>query len=153
MISVNHKTFLDNRGSYTPIPLNILDKEWTQCSISVNDEKFTFRGMHYQTDPPQEKYVKVIKGSIMDFAIDLNTNELDYKMVGMNNAVYIPSDKSHGFLTLEPNTIVAYLVKGDYNPNAEHSIVWSSHEQLQKIISGIVGDNKLVISDKDKLGK
>lgn len=153
MISVNHKTFLDNRGSYTPIPLNTLDKEWTQCSISVNDKEFTFRGMHYQTDPPQEKYIKVIKGSIMDFAIDLNTNELEYTLVGINNAVYIPSNKSHGFLTLEPNTIVAYLVKGEYNPNAEHSVIWSSHYELKTVINGLVGVNELIISDKDKLGK
>jgi dTDP-4-dehydrorhamnose 3,5-epimerase len=153
MVPITHKTFLDNRGSYTPISLDLLDKSWTQCSISVNIEKFTFRGMHYQTDPPQEKYVKVIQGSIMDFAIDLNTNKLEHIKLGINDAVYIPSDKSHGFLTLEPNTIVAYLVKGDYNPNSEHSVVWSTHEELRKSIIDIVGLNYITISEKDGIGK
>jgi dTDP-4-dehydrorhamnose 3,5-epimerase len=153
MVLINHKTFLDNRGSYTPIPLNTLEKTWDQCSISVNDKKFTFRGMHYQTNPPQEKYVKVIRGSIMDFTIDLTTNKLEYIKVGVNDAVYIPSDKSHGFLTLEPDTIVTYLVNGEYNPYTEHSIVWSSHEELKSIIEDLIGEHELVISDKDKLGK
>jgi dTDP-4-dehydrorhamnose 3,5-epimerase len=153
MVLINHKTFLDNRGSYAPIPLNTLEKTWDQCSISVNDKKFTFRGMHYQTNPPQEKYVKVIRGSIMDFTIDLTTNKLEYIKVGVNDAVYIPSDKSHGFLTLEPDTIVTYLVNGEYNPYTEHSIVWSSHEELKSIIEDLIGEHELVISDKDKLGK
>jgi dTDP-4-dehydrorhamnose 3,5-epimerase len=153
MVLINHKTFLDNRGSYTPIPLNTLEKTWDQCSISVNDKKFTFRGMHYQTNPPQEKYVKVIRGSIMDFTIDLTTNKLEYIKVGVNDAVYIPSDKSHGFLTLEPDTIVTYLVNGEYNPYTEHSIVWSSHEELKSTIEDLIGEHELVISDKDKLGK
>lgn len=153
MEKINHKTFVDNRGSYTPLSLDILDKKWTQCSISVNNEKFTFRGMHYQTDPPQEKYIKVVHGSIIDFTIDLNTNKLGYIELGVNDAVYIPSDKAHGFLTLEPNTIVAYLVNGEYNPNSEHSIVWSSHEELNDLITKTIVDHKLTISEKDALGK
>ena len=66
MIIKNHRTFLDNRGSYTPIDV----KEWDQCSISINTHPFTFRGLHYQTNPPQTKYIKVIQGSIIDFLID-----------------------------------------------------------------------------------
>ena len=55
MIEINHLTFNDNRGSYTPIPLNVLNEKWDQCSISVNDKIYTFRGLHYQTNPPQKK--------------------------------------------------------------------------------------------------
>ncbi len=72
-----HPTFFDDRGSYTPIGLKTMDMEWTQCSISVNDKPFTFRGLHYQMDPPQRKYIKVIQGEIVDFAVDLKTGEVD----------------------------------------------------------------------------
>ena len=41
MIEINHLTFNDNRGSYTPIPLNVLNEKWDQCSISVNDKIYT----------------------------------------------------------------------------------------------------------------
>ena len=150
---LTHKTFCDNRGSYTPIPLNIEGINWDQCSISVNKKQFTFRGMHYQTNPPQTKYIKVIQGVIVDFALDLKTNELDFAILAENEAVLIDSDKAHGFLTLQNDTIVAYLVKGDYNPDSEHSIVWSSHEKLKEVVESFIGSKELVISEKDKLGK
>ncbi len=148
-----HKTFADNRGSYTPIPLDIEGINWNQCSISINKKQFTFRGMHYQTNPPQTKYIKVLQGVIVDFALDLKTNVLDFAMISENEAVLIDSNKAHGFLTLKDDTIVSYLVEGEYNPESEHSIVWSSHEKLKEVIESFIGQNQLVISEKDKLGK
>ena len=150
---IKHLTFCDNRGSYTPLSTDILGIDWTQCCISCNDKKFTFRGMHYQTNPPQEKYIKVIQGSIIDFIIDLKTNELDSVTLNKDSAVFIPDNKAHGFLTLEPNTIVAYLVKGVWDHESEHSLVWHEHLELNKIVTSIVEDNDLIISDKDRLGK
>ena len=55
MERINHKTFKDDRGSYTPISTTVLDTKWEQCSISINDKQFTFRGLHYQTNPTQTK--------------------------------------------------------------------------------------------------
>ena len=153
METVIHQTFRDNRGSYTPVPLDILHTNWTQCSISVNDHSFTFRGLHYQTNPPQTKYVKVVKGLIVDIIVDLETNEVDYAMVGENEAVYIPKTKAHGFLTLSPDTIVVYLVEGQYNPSSEHSLVWSDNEKVKELINSFVGDGKITISEKDSIGK
>ena len=153
METILHQTFKDNRGSYTPVPLNILDMNWTQCSISVNDKTFTFRGLHYQTAPPQTKYVKVVKGLIVDIIVDLETKEVDYAIVGENEAVFIPNTKAHGFLTLSDNTIVVYLVEGDYNPSSEHSLVWSENEEVNQIINSFVGNNKITISEKDQMGK
>ena len=82
--TIEHLTYEDNRGSYTPIQTNELGIEWEQCSISINDKKGTFRGLHYQTNPPQTKYIKVIKGSIIDFMLNLDTNELNYFTLGSN---------------------------------------------------------------------
>ncbi len=151
-ILIQHKSYPDNRGSYTPIPLDIEDINWTQCSISTNDKEGTFRGMHYQTNPPQTKYIKVIKGSIIDFIYDLNTGELYYYTLNSDNALLIPNHFAHGFLTLEDNTIVSYLVEGEWNPNSEKSIVWHTIEELKKIVQeNTVGE--LIISDKDANGK
>lgn len=153
MNTIPHQTFKDNRGSYTPVPLNILEIDWTQCSISVNDKSFTFRGLHYQTEPPQTKYVKVVKGLIVDIIVDLKTGEVDYALVGENEAVFIPNTKAHGFLTLSDDTIVVYLVEGDYNPSSEHSLVWSDNEKVRELIKSFTGDNKITISEKDQQGK
>jgi dTDP-4-dehydrorhamnose 3,5-epimerase len=153
MERIEHKTFKDNRGSYTPILTNQLDLSWDQCSISINEQAYTFRGLHYQTDPPQTKYIKVIQGSIVDFAVDLKTGDAEFLAIGSDDAVLIPNDKAHGFLTLEPNTIVAYLVEGEYNPQSEHSIVWTTNEKVKEVVNFFRKDNPLIISDKDMLGK
>ena len=57
--------------------------------------------------------------------VDLKTFEVEYSSVYDNEAVLIPNDKAHGFLTLEPNTIVVYLVDNIYSPEFEKSIVWN----------------------------
>ena len=151
MIIRDHKTFKDNRGSYTPMELDIMGKEWTQCSISINDGRYTFRGLHYQTDPPQEKYVKVIRGSIIDIAYDLETHKTQHVIVNEGNAVYLHDEYAHGFLTLEPETIGVYMVKGEYSPESEHSIVWKEIPEVKSIVEEFT-DNP-IISEKDNLGK
>jgi len=130
-----------------------LGLKWTQCSISINNEKYTFRGLHYQVDPPQTKYIKVVQGSIVDFAVDIQTGETDYIVLRDTDSVLIPNDKAHGFLTLEPNTIVAYLVEGEYNPESEHSIVWITNPVVKDVVNNFRGNHSLVISEKDDLGK
>lgn len=150
---IKHNTFHDIRGSYTPISLDTLDIKWSQCSISVNENKFTFRGMHYQESPPQTKYIKVIRGKIIDFAYDLKTGELDWATLTDQDAVLIADTKAHGFLTLQDNTIVSYLVEGVWNPKTEKSIPWFQITELKEIVSNIIVESKLVISEKDKYGK
>ena len=153
MERLNHKTFKDNRGSYTPISTTVLDTKWEQCSISINEKEFTFRGLHYQTKPPQTKYIKVVQGSIVDFMVDLETGETDYITLHDSDAVLIPNNKAHGFLTLEPNTIVVYLVEGEYNPESEHSIVWNTNETVKEVVNNFRQQHPLTISEKDSLGK
>lgn len=153
--TTEHKTFKDNRGSYTPISTNQLGIDWEQCSISVNTNKGTFRGLHYQTNPYQTKYVKVIQGSIIDFLYNLNTGEVKYFTLDSNKAILIPDNMAHGFLTLEDNTIVTYMVKGEYNPESEHSIIWSEVKEIKDIIESMLRELnvEITISDKDKMGK
>jgi dTDP-4-dehydrorhamnose 3,5-epimerase len=153
MERIEHKTFKDNRGSYTPIPLIWNNVQWDQCSISVNDKEFTFRGLHYQTNPPQTKYIKVVQGSIVDFMVDLENGITEYIVLYDSDSVLIPNDKAHGFLTLEPNTIVDYLVEGEYNPESEHSIVWTTNPLVNAVVNYFRGNHPLVISEKDEIGK
>lgn len=145
----NINIFSDNRGIFIPYDL----KDWDQMNVSVNDKKHTFRGLHYQTDPSQTKLVKVIQGKVLDIIYDLDTKEVKSYVLDKNNDLFITSNYAHGFLTLEDNTIFTYLVKGNYNPRSEHSIVWNTIPEVKNIIEDIIGKNKLIISDKDKIGK
>lgn len=150
---INHKTYRDNRGSYTAFLTNLKEIDWDQCSISVNDIRYTFRGLHYQTNPSQTKYIKVIKGSIIDFAVDLKTKQVSSVKLdsSTDSAVFISDNFAHGFLTLEPDTIVIYLVKGEYNPESEHSIIWNTIPDVKNIIEQYTSN--VIISEKDANGK
>jgi dTDP-4-dehydrorhamnose 3,5-epimerase-like enzyme len=153
---INQPTFKDNRGSYTPIPLNALGKTWDQCSISINDKAWTFRGLHYQENPRQEKLVKVLSGSICDFAMDLETGQVEWAIVNDQEAVLIGPDKAHGFLTLAPGTIVAYLVNGEWNPAEEKSIPYHQVEEVTRLINSIASfaeGEEITVSEKDMIGK
>ena len=99
--------FQDDRGSLTCIDI----KEWEQVNISKNLKKFTFRGMHYQENPRQEKQIIVTKGEIIDFIYNLKTKTLEAYFLSEGECVYVNNESAHGFLTLKDNTIVTYLVK------------------------------------------
>ena len=142
-------TFKDNRGLF--IPYNL--EGWDQMNISTNKNKFTFRGLHYQTKPYQTKLVKVIQGKVLDFLYDIESGSVEIYKLNPDNDLLITSNYAHGFLTLEPNTIFTYLVKGNYNSKSEHSIVWNTIPEIESVINNTIKGNKLTISEKDKMGK
>jgi dTDP-4-dehydrorhamnose 3,5-epimerase len=150
---IKHPSFRDNRGIYTPISLDSLGESWDQCSIATNEHAFTFRGLHYQTSPSQRKYVKVIQGSIVDFSVSLEDGSVEWAFISDQEAVEIHEGRAHGYLTLVPNTIIAYLVKGEYNPQTEKSIVWSTNEEVARLVRRFATHNPIIISKKDQEGK
>ena len=152
-MKIKHNTFIDNRGSFTAIDSKLIDIEWDQFNISNNTNKYTFRGLHYQTDPYQMKCIKVIDGKILDLWVDLKTNEVHYFELDNTEFLLVPSNYAHGFLTLEDNTIVTYLVQGKYNPISEHSMVWNKIGDVRRIVETYTNGKELIISEKDRLGK
>ena len=142
--------FKDNRGSLVIYPCD----GYNQVNISVNTHKYTFRGMHYQENPRQTKIIKVLQGSIIDFLYNLDTEEVEIYDLNENSwGLYISSNFAHGFITKEPNTIVSYLVDGNYNPNSEHSIPWNEIPQVKDSVEQLTMGKYVVVSDKDRLGK
>lgn len=148
-----HLTFKDDRGSFTAIDSKYLDINWEQINVVTNDNKFTFRGLHYQESPAQTKCIKVIQGKILDILVDLKTQEVKTFELTNNEFLFVPNNYAHGYLTLEPNTIVTYLVKGRYNPDSEHSMVWNTIPKVKNIIDNYLQGCNICISDKDKVGK
>ena len=144
-------THLDNRGSFTPLSLNLFEKKWTQSNISVNDKRNTFRGLHFQKGEfAQAKLLKVIQGEIIDYVVDMREGSEDYMKLQefkltRNNALLVPRGFAHGFLTTEKNTVVQYLVDHEYNKESEGTLFWSDVPELYKKLKG----KDLIISQKD----
>jgi dTDP-4-dehydrorhamnose 3,5-epimerase len=159
---INNRIFYDERGSFSPLSLFELEKEWKQSNVSVNPKKFTLRGLHYLSgDTELSKLVKVINGSILDFVVDLRGKPKTYnncqffEMKG-GDELFVPRGFAHGFITLEDNTVVQYLVDNDYSPSTEGSLLWTSFSDIKKQILKLdktFDISKVIISDKDLIEK
>lgn len=103
-----------------------------QTNIS-NSQKDVVRGLHFQNPPhAQGKLIRVLKGAVLDVAVDLRKNSPTYGehvAVELNDenklALWIPAGFAHGFKTLENDTLFYYNCTGVYNKEAEGSIIWN----------------------------
>ena len=90
------------------------------------------RGLHYQVAPnPQGKLVRAVAGRIFDVAVDLRRGSPTFaRWVGVelseaNRAqLWIPEGFAHGFLALEPGSVVFYKTTDYWNHAAERCIRW-----------------------------
>jgi dTDP-4-dehydrorhamnose 3,5-epimerase len=123
-----------------------------QANTSFNVKAGTLRGMHYQAPPHQEtKLVRCIRGALYDVIIDLRPDSSTYmRWTGVElsasntRMLYVPADFAHGFITLEDNTEVTYLVSESHTPGAERGLRWNDPA------FGIIWPCPVdVISDKD----
>jgi dTDP-4-dehydrorhamnose 3,5-epimerase len=159
-IRIKKNIFFDDRGSFSPLSLKELDKVWAQSNISVNPNKWTLRGLHFQKGLlAQAKLIKVINGKILDFVLDMRegfNNNIEFFEMNSGDEIFVPKGFAHGFITLENNTIVQYLVDNKYDPPSEGSLVWSNFPVIEEEIKLLDPDfNKemIIISDKDLVEK
>jgi dTDP-4-dehydrorhamnose 3,5-epimerase len=159
---IENKVFRDKRGTFSPLMLDKLDKNWLQSNISVNPRKYTLRGLHFQKNEyAQAKLIKVISGKILDFVVDMRKVSNDYNKVfffEMNEGdeVYVPRYFAHGFITLEEDSIVQYLVDNDYSPENEGVKPWTLYPEIKnkiKELDSFFGEELIVIADKDLIEK
>ena len=138
--------FKDDRGLF--FPLFLMDKLWVQSNVSIS-KKYTFRGLHHQKgNTAQTKKITVITGSIIDFVVDLRMgNFMDTKFFKLlpGDTITVPAGCAHGFLALEDNTMIQYLVDNDYSPSTEISFDWKSVELVKEIIEAETGGEEFVL--------
>lgn len=90
------------------------------------------RGLHYQVAPhAQAKLVRAVAGRIFDVAVDLRRGSATFgrwvgaELSGASQAqLWIPEGFAHGFLALEPGSVVLYKTTDFWNPAAERCIRW-----------------------------
>ncbi|WP_309091628.1 dTDP-4-dehydrorhamnose 3,5-epimerase [Phenylobacterium sp.] len=113
-----------------------LRTRFVQDNQSFSAAAGTIRGLHYQRPPrAQAKLVRCLRGSIMDYAVDIRQGSPTYgQHVGARltaaggEQLYIPIGFAHGFITLEPEVEVAYKVSDFYAPECEDGVIWNDPE-------------------------
>lgn len=158
---IEPKIFEDDRGyfyeSYNRDQLLKygIDIDFVQDNQSLS-HKNVLRGLHYQNEPyGQDKLVRVIKGSVIDVAVDIREGSPTYgKWVKVflseknKLSFLIPKGFAHGFITLEDNTIFSYKCSNVYNKQSEGGIIWN--DPTIDIDWGVDIED-IIISDKDSI--
>jgi dTDP-4-dehydrorhamnose 3,5-epimerase len=124
-----------------------------QANISLSS-KGTLRGIHYSIAPRgQAKWITCVSGAINDVIVDIRPESPTFgKWVKVElrgdsgKAVLISEGLGHGFIALEDNTAVAYLVSTPFSPTHEFEI--NPLDEKIGINWGMQFD-ELKISDKD----
>lgn len=105
----------------------------SQASLSGNTEAHTLRGLHWQEEPHgEQKLVRCVAGAVWDVALDLRPGSRGYRRwhgvrlsAEAGNALFLPRGVAHGFLTLEPGTVVEYLIDTPHAPEAARGLCWN----------------------------
>lgn len=134
--------------------------------------KFVFRGLHFQKPPyEQAKLVRVLKGGVIDFAVDIRKDSPTFGKGGLawlteenKEQFFIPRGFAHGFFVLTDEAVFEYKCDNFYNKESEGGIRWDDENiniaddacsekiDLKTYITRLldVHDGKLILSEKDK---
>ena len=107
--------------------------QFVEANVSYNHQRGTLRGLHWQATPHgQAKLVSCTRGSIFDVGVDLRPNSPTYKQwmgIELSAAnrlmLYLPDGFAHGYLTLEDDSEVLYLVTSGYVPDSGGGARWN----------------------------
>ena len=142
--SFNQKTFNNAIGEN----INFLQDNESSSSKGV------LRGLHYQLgEYAQAKLVRVIKGSVLDVAVDLRKESVtfgQYSSVELTEEnkkqLFVPRGFAHGFVVLSETAIFSYKCDNFYNKPSEGGIIFSDPTLN---IDWKLPKSQLIISEKD----
>ena len=130
------------------------DIAFVQDNQSFSAEAETVRGLHFQRPPhAQGKLVRCLSGRIRDIAVDIRRGSPTYGRwvaeelsAGNGAQLWVPRGFLHGFVTLEPETTVAYKVDGFYAADCEGAVRFDDPDLA---IDWGIAPGRAVLSDKD----
>jgi dTDP-4-dehydrorhamnose 3,5-epimerase len=130
-----------------------LELEFVQDNHSRSRHK-TLRGLHYQTQHPQGKLCRVVRGEVYDVAVDLRRDSPTFgQWVGVflsernHLQMYVPPGCAHGFCVVSRAAEFLYKCTDYYHPEFEQTLLWNDPDLA---IRWPIRDP--LLSDKDRQG-
>lgn len=132
-----------------------VDLEWVQDNHSFSASRGVVRGLHFQRHPrAQAKLLRVIRGAVLDVAVDLRRNSPTYgKHVAVElseanwTQIYVPIGFAHGFCTLTEGAEVLYKVSAEYGPSEEGGLLWNDPDLG---IDWPVDEREAILTERDR---
>jgi len=133
-----------------------LDIDFVQDNESASSYG-VLRGLHFQKPPfCQAKLVRVIRGSVLDVAVDLRKGSPTYgKYVAVeltednHRQFFVPRGFAHGFSVLSERAVFQYKCDNFYAPQSEGSIAW---DDADVAVDWRLPADKIILSAKDSNG-
>ena len=159
---IETSVFTDNRGYFQETYNQRIFQQLTGETTSfVQDNesmssKGVLRGLHYQQgEYAQAKLVRVIRGKVLDVAVDLRKESQTFgehvaiELSETNNLqFFVPRGFAHGFVVLEDDTLFSYKCDNFYNKQSEGGIIYNDPTLN---IDWILDIDHLIVSDKDQV--
>ena len=159
VVIIEPRIFGDNRGyffesfSERDFAGQVADVKFVQD----NESKSCYgvlRGLHFQKPPhAQAKLVRVVKGKVLDVAVDLRKGSPTYgKHVAVelsednHRQFFIPRGFAHGFVVLSEEAVFQYKCDDYYAPETEGAVAWND---LDLNIDWKIPADKVILSSKD----
>ena len=160
VIIIEPRLFEDERGYFFE---SFNQKEFQEkvCKttfIQDNESKSSYgviRGLHFQKPPfAQSKLVRVVKGSVLDVAVDIRKGSPTFGQHGAveltednHRQFFIPRGFAHGFSVLSKEVIFQYKCDNFYAPQSEGAIAWDDPDLG---IDWQISIDEILLSEKDK---
>jgi len=152
LIVIKSRNYLDNRGLFRELSKNSIIKKKLIFTVVSKSKKNVLRGLHMQQKKQQGKFLSVVKGKILDVAVDCRKNSKTFgkhfkiELSEKNEkSIFIPEGFLHGFLGLDKENIVIYSCTNYRDKKSEIGVKWDDKDL--KINWPI---KKPILSNKDK---
>lgn len=152
--------FEDERGYFFEAlsERNFVEQVFNTRFVQDNEAKSSYgvvRGLHFQLPPhAQGKLVRVIKGSVLDIAVDIRKGSPTFgKHIAVelsaenHRQIFLPRGFAHGYSVLSEEAILEYKCDNYYAPKSEGAIAWNDTDLD---IDWHIPADKVILSEKDK---
>ena len=159
IVIIEPRIFRDARGYFfESFSMREFNEKVAPVTFVQDNESYSsygvIRGLHFQKPPyTQAKLVRVIKGAVLDIAVDIRKGSPTYgqhvavELTAVNHRqLFIPHGFAHGFSVLSEEVLFQYKCDNYYAPQSEGGILWNDP------CLGIdwrIPSEKAILSEKD----